>query len=192
MGVRQRTGGPPLGNFSTMPVSRHTASRCGPSHCGQSSAQMVADGTSTQANAAESSKDFGCTARNVVKPPTSPQSNKSPAPPASASHLPRLLAGNGEIARYAGKRLPLDFCRGARQRRPQKDRKLPCAPERLGPNNGSHLNEWFQAFSAPARIVWKCGGCSSRATTLISTFLNPASSSQRCKSLSAKPSQRSP
>jgi len=26
-------------NFSTMPLSRHTPSRCGPSHCGQSSAR---------------------------------------------------------------------------------------------------------------------------------------------------------
>jgi hypothetical protein len=26
-------------NFSTMPLSRHTPSRCGPSHCGQSSAK---------------------------------------------------------------------------------------------------------------------------------------------------------
>ena len=48
------------------------------------------------------------------------------------------------------------------------------------------------AFSPPARIVWKCGGCSSAATMLISIFLKPAASSQRCKSLSAKPGQRSP
>ena len=50
----------------------------------------------------------------------------------------------------------------------------------------------LQPFSPPARIVWKCGGCSSRATTLISIFLKPASSSQRCRSLSANPGQRSP
>jgi hypothetical protein len=47
-------------------------------------------------------------------------------------------------------------------------------------------------FSAVARTVWKWGGWSSRATTLISIFFNPACSSQFCKSLSAKPSQRSP
>src|SRR5213075_2797265 len=39
-------------------------------------------------------------------------------------------------------------------------------------------------FWAPASKVWKCGGCSSRATTLISIFLKPARSSQPCKSLS--------
>ena len=47
-------------------------------------------------------------------------------------------------------------------------------------------------FSPPAKMVWKCGGCSSRATTLTSIFLKPAASSQSCRSLSAKPSQRSP
>src|SRR3974390_1991718 len=36
--VRQQTGGPFVGNFSTMPDSRHTESRLGPSHWGQSSA----------------------------------------------------------------------------------------------------------------------------------------------------------
>ena len=47
-------------------------------------------------------------------------------------------------------------------------------------------------FSPLARRVWKCGGCSSVATMLISIFLKPASSSQRCRSPSAKPGQRSP
>src|SRR6266571_4130271 len=37
--ARHRTGGPLLENFSTMPVSRQTESRLGPSHCGQSSAK---------------------------------------------------------------------------------------------------------------------------------------------------------
>src|SRR5688500_14138031 len=38
MGTRHNTFGPPSGNRSKMPVSRHTESRFGPSHCGQSSA----------------------------------------------------------------------------------------------------------------------------------------------------------
>src|SRR5579883_2493810 len=37
IGVRQRRVGPSFGNAATMPVSRQTPSRCGPSHCGQSS-----------------------------------------------------------------------------------------------------------------------------------------------------------
>src|SRR5262249_8724159 len=37
-GVRHNTGGPSFGNFCTMPLSRQTLSRCGPCHCGQSSA----------------------------------------------------------------------------------------------------------------------------------------------------------
>src|SRR6516164_7214432 len=41
MGVRHSTLGPPAGNFSTIPLSRHTPSRFGPSHCGQSSARAV-------------------------------------------------------------------------------------------------------------------------------------------------------
>src|SRR6266576_572413 len=73
MGVRQRTGGPSAGSFSTIRVSRHTASRCGPSHCGQSSAKTIADGASAPVSAAKSSKDFGCTARNVVQALTNPQ-----------------------------------------------------------------------------------------------------------------------
>ena len=36
-----RTGGPLVGNFSTMPDSRQTESRLGPSHCGQSSANSL-------------------------------------------------------------------------------------------------------------------------------------------------------
>lgn len=47
-------------------------------------------------------------------------------------------------------------------------------------------------FSPPARTVSKCGGCSSRATVATSIFLKPADSSQWCRSLSEKPSQRSP
>src|ERR1035437_8053998 len=39
--ARQRTGGPLVGNLSMMPDSRQTASRWGPSHCGQSSANNV-------------------------------------------------------------------------------------------------------------------------------------------------------
>jgi len=37
-GTRHRTGGPPAGNVSTMSLSRHTPSACGPCQCGQSSA----------------------------------------------------------------------------------------------------------------------------------------------------------
>src|SRR5437879_5185696 len=45
MGVRHRTLGPPLGNFSRMPVSRQTPSRFGPSHCGQSSPRAAGPAT---------------------------------------------------------------------------------------------------------------------------------------------------
>src|ERR1700744_6288561 len=39
---------------------------------------------------------------------------------------------------------------------------------------------WHGVYlSALARMVWKCGGCSSAATMLISIFLRPAASSQR-------------
>src|ERR1039458_8793286 len=41
MPERQSTGGPFVGNFSTMPDSRQTESRAGPSHCGQSSANSA-------------------------------------------------------------------------------------------------------------------------------------------------------
>jgi len=47
-------------------------------------------------------------------------------------------------------------------------------------------------FSPPARTVSKWGGSSSRATTDTSILRKPAASSQWCKSLSEKPSQRSP
>src|SRR6188508_1919423 len=38
-GFRHTTFGPPAGSRSTIPVSRQTPSRFGPSHCGQSSAR---------------------------------------------------------------------------------------------------------------------------------------------------------
>src|SRR6516165_5414575 len=39
----QRTFGPATGNLSSIPVSRHTESRFGPSHWGQSSARAVSE-----------------------------------------------------------------------------------------------------------------------------------------------------
>src|ERR1035438_5274418 len=63
---------------------------------------------------------------------------------------------------------------------------------RREPSNNHHPTSKASYFWAPARTVSKWGGWSSRATTLISMRLKPASSSQRWRSLSAKPGQRSP
>ena len=55
-GTRHRTRGPPSGNFSATPASRHTPSRCGPSHCGQSSALTVPGASSNAGRMSKSSR----------------------------------------------------------------------------------------------------------------------------------------
>jgi hypothetical protein len=49
--ARQRTSSPEAGMASMMPVSRHTPSRFGPRHCGQSSARTARNDSNDKLNA---------------------------------------------------------------------------------------------------------------------------------------------
>src|ERR1035437_1352155 len=58
--ARQRTGGPLVGNLAIMPDSRQTASRWGPSHCGQSSANNVLPPRMPAQNTPKLKLQIGC------------------------------------------------------------------------------------------------------------------------------------
>ena len=64
--ARQRTGGPLVGNFSTMPDSRQTESRLGPSHCGQSSANRALPARNQAQNAPRRKLQIRCMATHYM------------------------------------------------------------------------------------------------------------------------------
>src|SRR4051794_3828257 len=69
-GLRHLIFGPPLGKVSTMPVSRQTASRLGPSHCGQSSARSVGvAGGLVRTRTAKHSAALTTNGRRILSPP---------------------------------------------------------------------------------------------------------------------------
>src|ERR1035441_7295187 len=67
MAVRQRIGGPLVGNLSTMPDSRQTESRPGPSHCVQSSANSALPRRNATQTAPRPKLQIVCMGSNYTK-----------------------------------------------------------------------------------------------------------------------------
>src|SRR5260221_10777369 len=89
MGTRQRMGGPLLGNVLRIPVSRQTASRCEPSHCGQSSASTLKQPSRTAALTSET-RSADAHVRAIVRPAVHERADVGVRAPAAGWLTPRL------------------------------------------------------------------------------------------------------